>query len=68
MRIDTEKLISFIISVLIITVIIKFLWNNSLVKHISVLKPVKNLQQALLLAVSISAFRCCGQTSNFIIE
>ena len=58
-KITPEKIVIFLIATLLMTVIVKFFWNDSLVKHISILKPVKNLQDAFLLSLSLSLFRCC---------
>ena len=52
------NLIVFAIYVLIMTVVLRFLWNKSLVKHISVLKTVDTLPQTLLLAIAIAMFKC----------
>ena len=48
----------FLIYILIMTLVLRFLWNKSLVKHISVLKSVDTLPQTLLLAISIAMFKC----------
>ena len=52
------KLIVFAIYILILTLVLRFLWNKSLVKHISVLKTVDTLPQTLLLAIAIAMFKC----------
>jgi len=52
------NLMIFAAYILILTVILRFLWNKSLVKHISVLKSVDTLPQTLLLALSIAMFKC----------
>jgi hypothetical protein len=52
------NLIVFAIYILIMTLVLRFLWNKSLVKHISVLKSVDTLPQTLLLALSIAMFKC----------
>ena len=52
------NLIVFAIYILIMTVVLRFLWNKSLVKHISVLKSVDTLPQTLLLAIAIAMFKC----------
>jgi hypothetical protein len=46
------------IYVIILTILLRFLWNKSLVKHISVLKPVDTLWHTFLLAVAVAAFKC----------
>jgi hypothetical protein len=52
------NLIVFAIYILILTLVLRFLWNKSLVKHISVLKSVDTLPQTLLLAIAIAMFKC----------
>jgi hypothetical protein len=52
------NLIVFLIYILIMTLVLRFLWNKSLVKHISVLKSVDTLPQTLLLAIAIAMFKC----------
>ena len=43
--------------VIIMTFIMMFLWNNTLVKHITILRPVDSLLQTFLLSVGIALFR-----------
>jgi hypothetical protein len=52
------NLIVFAIYIIILTVLLRFLWNQSLVKHITVLKPVDTLWHTFLLAVAVAAFKC----------
>lgn len=47
----------FIIFVFFWTFFLKFLWNQTLVPHVSVLKPVGSLADTFLLAVGLAAFR-----------
>jgi hypothetical protein len=47
----------FILYVVILTFILRYLWNGTLVRHISVLRPVDTLMQTFLLALGISLFR-----------
>lgn len=49
--------IVFLIFLTLMTVILRFLWNGTLVKHITVLKPVETLTQTFLLALGISLFK-----------
>jgi len=49
-----QNLVWFLIGLLINILIIRFLWNTALVKHISVLKPATTLFDTLLLALSLS--------------
>ena len=50
------EILTFVLVVLITTFIIRFTWNNSLVKHITVL-PLKTFTDALLLSITINVFR-----------
>ena len=52
------NLIVFSIYIIILTILLRFLWNQSLVKHISVLKPVDSLWHTFMLAVAVAAFKC----------
>jgi len=59
-RSQKEALYNFIvlaIYVIIMTLLLRFLWNQSLVKHVSILKPVDSLWHTFLLAVAVAAFR-----------
>ena len=46
------------IYIIIMSILLRFLWNTSLVKHISILKPVDSLWHTFLLAVALAAFKC----------
>ena len=52
----TEILV-LLLSILISTLILRLLWNNALVKHISVLKPIQTFVDALLLSISLAVLR-----------
>jgi hypothetical protein len=52
----TEFLI-FVLSILISTFVIRFAWNRSLVKHITILKPISTMFDAFILALSLSIIR-----------
>ena len=52
-----EVLFIFVILVIINMLLIKFLWNESLVKHISILKPISGFQDALVLSVALGVIR-----------
>lgn len=52
----TEILI-LLLSILISTLILRLLWNNSLVKHVSVLRPLNSFVDALLLSISLAVLR-----------
>lgn len=47
----------FVAFVVILTFIMRFLWNGTLVKHISILRPVDSLLQTFLLSLGIALFR-----------
>jgi len=51
------NLIVFTLFVVLMTVIMRFLWNGTLVQHISILRPVDSLLQTFLLALGIALFR-----------
>ena len=52
-------LLVFFILVLVSAFLLRFLWNESLVKHITVFKPVKSLPDAFLLSLSLGVLKCC---------
>jgi|TARA_B110000093_G_scaffold59564_1_gene64469 hypothetical protein len=48
-----KQLLVFVLSILVSTFILRIVWNTSLVKHISVLKPINSLLDAFILSISI---------------
>ena len=52
-------LVIYLIMILVSAFLLRFLWNESLVKHITVFKPVKSLFDALLLSLSLGVLKCC---------
>jgi hypothetical protein len=52
-----SEILIFVLTILISTFILRLVWNRSLVKHISILKPIKNLTDALILAISMTVIR-----------
>jgi hypothetical protein len=52
-----EEILIFVLTVLVSTFVLRFTWNNSLSKHVSVLKPIRSFFDALLLSISIQVFR-----------
>lgn len=52
----TEILV-FILSILISTFVLRFAWNKSLVKHITVLKPINTFLDAFILSLAVSVVR-----------
>jgi len=54
----TEVLL-YVLILLISTFLLRILWNRSLVKHISVLKPISSMLDAFLLSISLMILRGC---------
>lgn len=52
-----EEFLYFLLSILLTTFLIRIVWYRSLVKHITILKPISSLVDALLLAVSINTIK-----------
>lgn len=52
-----KEFLVFVLVVLISTFLLRLVWNRSLVKHISVLRPIDNLLDAFVLALSIQIVR-----------
>lgn len=52
-----KNVLLFAILIIIFTFVIKFLWNRALVPHITVLKPVTDLRDALLLSFGLMLLR-----------
>lgn len=50
-------LVTFAIFVIIWTFLLRFLWNEALVRYIPALRPVYSLWHTFLLAIGIAAFR-----------
>jgi len=51
------NIIVFFIYVVLLTLIMRFLWNSVLVKKIDILRPVDTLTETFLLALGIAMFR-----------
>ena len=51
------EILTFMLTVLISTFLLRVVWNRSLVKHISVLKPINNLLDAFILSLSLQIVR-----------
>ena len=52
----TEILV-FILTILISTFVLRFAWNQSLVKHITVLKPISTFTDAFILSLALTIIR-----------
>lgn len=53
------EILLYTLVILISTFLLRVLWNRSLVKHISVLKPIDSILDAFLLSVSLMIIRGC---------
>ena len=51
------ELLLFILNILIATFVLRFAWNRSLVKHITIFKPINTMLDAFILALSLSIVR-----------
>lgn len=51
------ELTLFVLIILISTFLLRLVWNQSLVKHITVLKPIKTMMDAFVLAISLAVVR-----------
>jgi hypothetical protein len=55
----TDAILIFLLMVLISTFSLRFLWNEGLVKHVTVLKPIDTLLDAFLLSLGLGVIKCC---------
>lgn len=53
----TTEILVFILSILISTFVLRFAWNKSLVKYITVLKPINTFLDAFILSLAVSVVR-----------
>ena len=51
------EFLTFALTVLVSTFILRLVWNRSLVKHITVLKPISTMLDAFILALSLNVIR-----------
>ncbi|RPH13099.1 MAG: hypothetical protein CBB67_021540 [Alteromonadaceae bacterium TMED7] len=51
------ELLTFVLMILITTFVLRFLWNRSLVKHVSVLKKLDTFLDAFMLSLAIAVVR-----------
>ena len=51
------EVLTFLLVVLISTFLLRLVWNRSLVKHISVLKPINTMLDAFILSLSLAVVR-----------
>jgi hypothetical protein len=60
-----QWLVVFLLVLLIYVLVIRFLWNTVLVKHITIFKPVETLLDTLLLAIALTILGgSCNCTGN----
>ena len=51
------ELLTFVLVILISTFVLRFLWNQSLVKHIPVLKKLDTFLDAFMLSLALAVVR-----------
>lgn len=51
------EILLFVLVILVSTFVLRFTWNNSLAKHITVLKPLNTFLDAFLLSISLAVIR-----------
>ena len=51
------EFLTFVLVILISTFLIRLVWNRSLVKHITVLKPIDTMLDAFILSIGLSVVR-----------
>ena len=51
------ELLTFVLVILISTFVLRFLWNRSLVKHITVLKKLDTFLDAFMLSLALAVVR-----------
>ena len=52
-----RELLMYVLALLITTFLIRLLWNKSLVKYITILKPINTLSEAFVLSIALSVVR-----------
>lgn len=52
-----KEFLIFVLVLLISTFLLRLVWNRSLVKHISVLKPIDSLLDAFVLSLALQVVR-----------
>ena len=52
-----REILFFIIYVVLLMFILRFLWNNALVKYTTILRPVDSLFHMFVLALAIGMFK-----------
>ena len=49
-----NSIIIYSIVIVLVSFILRYFWNNALVKHITILKPIKTLLDSLMLSIGLS--------------
>jgi len=52
-----REFLMFVLSILISAFLLRIVWNRSLVKHITILKPINTILDAVILALSLQVVR-----------
>lgn len=52
-----REFLLYTLALLITTFLLRLLWNRSLVKHITILKPINTLSEAFVLSIALSVVR-----------
>jgi predicted AAA+ superfamily ATPase len=52
-----SELLTFVLMILITTFVLRFLWNRSLVKHVTVLKKLDTFLDAFILSLALAVVR-----------
>ena len=51
------ELLTFVLMILITTFVLRFLWNRSLVKHVTVLRKLDTFLDAFILSLALAVVR-----------
>ena len=51
------EFLTFVLTILISTFLLRLVWNRSLVKHVTILKPINTMLDAFILSVGLSVVR-----------
>ena len=57
MKTVVREILLFVLAILISTFVLRFAWNQSLVKHITVLKPISTFTDAFILSLAMTVVR-----------
>lgn len=53
----TSNLLTFLIVTIINMLLLRWLWNNALVKHVTILKPLTTILDTFLLSLAITLLK-----------